>query len=469
MPRKRRISKMIGNTREEGLPSDRTTFSRRGVDRGGSASSGPSYSIASAKGYDGSTITTFATFEPIFAVRPKVLQTAYSFISPVDCAILQAGGVIPVLTTELATVFNNTFDIMLDNIAMKYANAQNLNLAVAADWGFYVTEWFNAASSYAFLTSLLNGDGFNEVTTRIAQTGVTFRSRIQTGMDRLQNVPIVPGLWDLILRCVGYFASYSGGDCWLGYPNLTSSSSADFTQTASWNNVLTVAESNLAALQGSTTAESGVIRIVTSEYYGAPPPVPYPGVRVCKALYEQFRLMSTRTQGLSNVFANPATTNGTLGTGSGQLVPLLIPKGSEDDPWWTSLYRIHPFDFVNNDVNANAGMFGLFNEDPTVPSNVVDYVQGNLAVTNFTIPISGLDGFSSPLNENYWAPITSGTPAGASADRRVQNDFTVFNVSIDQLAANTMALMRNIYVDKGRISYPKDCKDVSAMKIRAKM
>lgn len=457
----------IGNTSAKGLPGTAAAPSRNGVNRERSSTPINAFKGVIATNYAGENFTTYPTFEPIFTGRPKVIGVEYLTAS---IATLSSGAAtVSNVGGTLQSNFRNNFALLLDNIARKYANAQNLTLTTIVDWQNYCTQWFECASAFYGLVCLLNSDGFNEICNQIALTGVTFRARIQTDLDRLRNIPIFPGAWSIIERSVGMFASYVGGDVYMALLNNSSNGTPlDMTLTASWSTIVNQAELQLNTLAGISTGEVGLLRIVISEFFGEPPDIPYSGVKVHRGLYDQFKLRACVFRGATNSFGFPYTQTGTAVADTNQTVSVLIPKGCEKDWWWLQLYRAQVFMWSNNTVLANQQAFGCFVDNPGVTSTIRYYVQGGAG--NPPSPIaSPLDGFSSPWNENYWAPLCGGVAVNYSQDIRVQSDFTSYAIPLDTMINATMRIQDGLISRRETFGLPAGCEVWSSMKARPSM
>jgi len=439
------------------------------VNRGGMSSAGQArqYIGTLGSGIDGSKVVTFPTFEPLFTGRNKVIQVEAATINP---GAHYLGALTFPAPASMGANFQNNYQLLLDNVARAYANAQGLGLTTIADVITFSINWMQAYATLMPLVSILNGDGFNEVITKMAQTLTTFRSRIQTQYDRLQTVPVPPGFIDLVDRCFGVFASDSGDDCYINLFNLTAvGAPTDLYTTANINTLLNNVDTALANLIGGTIIESGTIRIVFAEYYGAPAELSYPGVKISRALYEQFRVMALWNVAGANIFTAPPLQTGVVTAGSGQTVALLVPQGYEDDPWWFQLSRWAPFGATNNILVANTGGFGLAFPLISVSTTIRGYPQGGAVSTAF-VAAGALNGYTSPLNELYYAPPVAAADVNPYAnDGRNQNSFTVFNVNFDYLANETMQMQNRILVGKQRIPQCKDLQMYSTERVRSRL
>jgi hypothetical protein len=357
------------------------------------------------------------------------------------------------------------YTAMVDNLARTYANAQGLQLTTQSDFPAWLFQFMNALCGYIGLISILNGDGFNDRVTQLCQQLTNFRSRIQTGYERLASMPFPPGLIDIAVRCCGLFASYMGGDCYLHYPNFGASGTPfDLTSSAAITTFITGIEAQVAALQ--TQAENGIVRIVLAEYFGDPVPLPFPGVRVCRSLYDQFRVVAIQNIATTNVFASPYILN-TSAAGNPGNVPVLVPKGYENDPLWYSLFRVKPWAGFNNVVKADAAMLGLFNDSAGVSSTIRYYLEGSSTSTVENVTNAVLNGYATVGNEFYFAPQPANSDiTGYSTDFRTQNDFTLFNVSWDYILNQTIRGWTDILTGKMRIPYPPDCVDFNNTKLK---
>jgi len=456
-----------GRHRKSGAPGEvsnsvpTTPMVRHGVDKGQRTVPQLAYQGVMATGIDGTKLMTFSTYEPIFLNRPKII--AFESVAP-SCDQTCSGTNVFSMNTSLANNFQNQYTVLVDNIARATANAQLLPLALGNDFAIYVNTWLTATAGYMGLISILNGDGFNERCTNLAQALTQFRSRIQTGYDRLSLFPIPPGFIDIVYRSFGLFASGAGNDCYLNILNTTSAGvPLDMTVAANINTLLTSYETALAGLMGSIL-ESSVIRIVCSEYYGAPAQLPYPGVRVSRCLYDQFRLMATNLQATTNVFGGPYIENGAILPSPGATIPVLIPKGYESDPWWLSYYRFAPFLSFNNVAKVNTQYQGVF--FPSTTNSTADriYIQGGTVTATETITAASLDGYTKALNELYYAPYAASSALnGYATDTRVQNDFTVIMASMDTIGELTMQMQTHIVAGKGRLAPPSGLQDYTSM------
>jgi len=401
---------------------------------------------------EGGGAISFPTYDPLFTARTKVMQI--SLPAP-DPSGFSSGPGVPLFTSGLANDFTIIAQSLIDNLARAYANAQGLSLTSTGDLVNYIGTYLAIYGRYAGLCGILNGDGFNDRMQQIAIQGITRRSRIQTGMDRLQSLPFPPGLIDIAERCLGCFATYVGGDVILSMCDPgTSGSPVDLTSGANWDTLLAGTETLLEALV--TGAEAGVIRIILAEYYGDPTPFPFYGIKVGRSLFDEKQLMGAQFLGATNVFANPYLITGAGTISGGAAVPILIPKGCETDPWWSTLYRVQPVMMVNNQVKANAGSLGLFRQDIGFNSQLRWYSVGG-TTSNNSQASTPFNGYTDPMNEFYfWPPVGNSEIVGYANDTRSQRDFELFNIALDTIVNNTMMLTRKIYLEKARFPLPPD-------------
>lgn len=436
--------------------------SQKGVNRGQKPHSVNIYQGVTATGMDGTKLISFPTYEPLFLNRPKVFQVETQSVSCDSCC---TGTVQFAMNSALGNNFTNCYTVLLDNIASAYANAQGLTLTTATDFANYCNTWFVAAAGYIALISIINGDGFNERVTSLAQVLTTRRSRIQTGYDRLASIPIPPGFIDLVYRSFGLFANDKGDDCYLNIMNTAATGvPLDLTNGTNVDTLLTQYETALVGLAGAVN-ESGLVRIVLSEFYGGPSPLPYPGVRLSRALYNQFRLMATQFLAATNVFGGPYIQTGTAVPTNGHNIPLLIPQGFEDDPWWMSYYRFNPYMSFNNVVKANAQFIGLFNQSTVGSTGDRIYIQGSATTAAESVSSGVLDGFTLALNELYFAPYAaSSTIGGYATDTRTQNDFTVITANQDIIANETINMQTKLVAGKQRLAAVAGLTEYSSMK-----
>jgi hypothetical protein len=426
-------------------------FVKKGLTRGGGAGSAGTTPLVKVSNADGSIVTTFPSYEPLFGNRNKIIQVEYSgfntnsftnsavIASPWETALQSSQGII--------------YTRLLDNIVMKYADVQNLALSSYNDFASFKNQYAVALASYLPLIAILNGDGFNERVSQLAQVGTSWRTRIQSGYDRLQTIPIAPGLIDTVSRMVGLFATYQGGPCILANFNSTAGvSPIDLTLSASWNTLVNNAETALSLLL--TQAEAGIIRTVLSEYYGAPTPLPYPGVRLDDGLFHAHRLKSwLNLNGATNGFSVPYLLNGaTAWPATGGQVPVLIPRGHETEIWWTTLFKPGAFGAFNNVAKASCINVGFMTEN-TQTSSIRYYVQ-NQVTSNTSSATATLNGFSDPMNEFYWAPpVANSDTIGYGSDARDQNEFTMVTVTMDHIASQTIHYDQMVWIGKQRIPF----------------
>lgn len=414
---------------------------------------------------DGSVMVTFPTFEPLFTFRPKVTQIEWSNTN-IGSFLTANTGTPTFLTNPTINMNDISFGVMVDNIAKAYANAQLLQLTALVDYRNYINNYLSTLGSVMALVSILNGDGFNEVVSQLAQKLVTFRSRIQTVMDRLQLIPIPPGILDFCTRTFGLFAAYAGGDCILSTLMTVGSTGVplDLNVLANINTYLTTCESSLLTLE--STAESGTIRIVLSEYFGDPAPLPFPGVRIARPLYDQFYVMGMYNLATTNVFGVPYLAPNATSVIAENTVPVLIPRGAEQEVWWTTLWRAQPFVSYNNVAKALADTAGLVTLNPANQITVRQYPVNNGAEGTFT-NTTATDGWSSAMPEFYWAP-----PSGASnaapygVDIRTQRDFLLFEVPVTQIINQTVAMTKRIMINKERFPYSSYVQEWSTQRVR---
>jgi hypothetical protein len=460
MPRRAGRNKpSIGNSSSGPPARNPVDAMSRSLTRGGSTAISASPQII-VPGYDGSVLTTWPTYEPIFTGRPHIVQFEPNKI---DISFN-----IPVPWTQgnaSTSDFSNIYQILVDNLATTYANAQNLQLAAGADWGTYINTWAYAFGIYYPLMGILNGDGFNDRMTQMSQAMTQYRSRIQTGYERLQTYPYIPGLFDLMTRVVGVFADIEGGDVIISILNQANANGipTDLTIGANITTLLNQAELALATLQGA--GEEGLVRIVLKEYYGMNPPLPWNGVKVGRSLYDAFHRKAVQVIGATNVFSWPYAFSGTAGTQPG-LLPISIPKGAEKDPWHQTLFGYQPWAGFNNVAKANADLLGWISDFGSASSILRYYTQAGTTSVVSTLAAL-LNGYTDPWNDYLWAPpVAASDITGYGADLRVQRDFTIVMASFDYILQQTMELRRDVFVGKKRVSLPSDVSDWNAAKLQ---
>jgi len=408
---------------------------------------------------DGGRAVIFPTFEPIYGGKPHVNIVEFNQI---NIPFVANGGVSPSGTPAILNEYNLVYAMMLDNIARAYANAQNLNLTALTDMTAFIKLFMQAASVYIALGSILNGDGWNERVSQMATIVGPLRARVQQGFDRLQSIPMPPGILDLLYRSFGLFAAYEGGHVWFSVFNSSGIvTPADYTTLAAYQTILSNAELALTTL--TTAAEQGPIRIVFSEFYGAPEPISAPGVRICPGLYNQFRLMGVIFSGATNSTGFPYVTRAT-GVQDASM-SILIPRGYEDQIWWSSYWRLQCFSVFGTVVKANATIVGMITQTGTLNTSIGYMVQGQTTQNNSQTTGVVANGFSDPLYELYFQPLVNGLATDLASDVRTQNDFSSYPISPDIMTDNTVNIIRRVFVGKEKFGYPSDTREYNVARI----
>jgi len=419
-----------------------------------------SYPWSSSTGVDGSVISTFPTFEPVFTNRPHILQ--------IESGVVQCNSFNTPASSQSTAFLDNykmQFGLMVDNLARAYANAQLLQLTTQGDFGSYLNSYMTSLSGYLALISILNADGYNDRLSNLAQVLTPLRSRIITGYERLQTAPIVPGLVDMANRTSGLFSMAKGDPVILHYGyNSTSGTPLDLTVPTNITTLLTSVE--LLAGSVISGAESGQVRTVLAEYYGDPTPLPFPGVKVGRSLFEQFLIASYQNIGTTNVFAAPAVVQSSA-TFASTSIPLMIPRGCENDPWWHTLYRFQPFSAFNNVAKGSAAPIGLWTQSVAIASTINSYANSVTSPATTFATGGSLNGFSNPMNDFYWAPLPAASDITEYADDvRIQRDYTLFNVSFDYMVQQTVRMQNDMYSGKKRIPLPSDITEHNTGRVR---
>jgi len=424
--------------------------------------------METARTMDGGSISNFPYINTVTISESRVMQ-----IESVNTSFdsLSAGASSFGFNAMLTSNFLSNFNFILDGIARQYANAQNLVLATPADFAVYINTYASALSKYLALISILNGDGFNDRISGLSQVLTSRRARIQTGYERLQQFPIPPGIVDLVARMCGCFAVAPAGNVFIHYAYAGSNNTPlDLTNGTSADSLLTECETQLAALLSN--AESGLVRIVLAEYYGVPVPLPYPGVRMCRGLYDTFRLMAIQFNGVSNNFVWPWIENGANLVAFDGAVQVYIPRGYENDPLFTTFFRgPQPFGAYNNVIIANKGHFiGAFTGlNSGTQTNMREYAAGS---TSSNFGTTGIPGstfvYTNVMAEFYWAALAGASEVNASADVRPASEFARFTVNAGYLAQETARTQTNMLQGKARFPYPSDCTEYSTMNVKSR-
>jgi len=353
------------------------------------------------------------------------------------------------------------FTYITDQLMRDYANLALLALGVTSTQFFaYVNTYCEVLAECVMLSSILNADGFNEITSTLALSMTSFRAGLREDFNRLNSLPMAPGVIDLVLRHAGYFAPYEGGPCILPW-SATTIAIADLTNPANVGAILGRAASQLTTLMTDPTYQP--IRAVLAKWFGDPIPLPAPGVRVSRSLFDSFRLMMWKRSsgtpvvdysfpyiqnGDGLVITNPIINDG---------VPLMVPRGTKD-PLWMTLLRPKPFGLFNNaQAGGDQGDVGFITSSLVgSPESMGVYSQANLTPFAVLTLAGALDGFNSPFNDFYYAPLTGAGVVGYGSDHRMQQDFVVFNVDIGTINSQTNETWWDIWADKRRIPNPSD-------------
>lgn len=417
---------------------------------------------------DGAAITEFTTFDAVYSARNRVLgmeTVAQDFFSTLQNAGLGT-------TTFLQSSVNNTRDLiyiqMVDALARKYANAQNLFLTSANDLNTYVDPFMGALSTIISLVSLYNSDGYNEVLSKIAQAGGTNRAAVQSLLDRIQTLPIPPGMVDLVCRNYGCFANEEGDVVWMNVHNNTGNATVlDMTLAASWTTLVANATTDLNTV--ITASESGTIRIVLEEWLGDPIAIPTPGLRLGRSLAEQFRVQACLGQGATNVFCFPYLVNG--GTTIADItLPVWVPAGCESDPMWATLLRLNFAGLYNNVVKANADYAGAFTST-ALGTSIRAYPVGNGASGVTTLaPGTPLNGYTNSLNDLLFACMPANSEAAPfTTEQRGLQGYSVFDVPLSELIEQTNQWYQRTWINKARWPYPAGTREYNVARLSNRM
>jgi hypothetical protein len=412
-------------------------------------------------GVDQSVAAEFPTFRSVLTNQPSLIQFeshTCNFSSLVD----QATGTLTFLTQPLINMRDLAYNQMLDAVARKWGNAQGLALGTPADFGSFVAQYMQVYAELVSLASILNSDGYNTTLSKMAVAGNQYRNRIQNAFDRLQTVPMAPGVIDLILRLFGCFCEYEGATAYMLIQHTAGGSPLDMTSSASWSTLVTAMEGELAGI--TSVSEQAAIRVVLEETFGNPIPLPVPGMRVSRGLVEMLRTSTMPVQQTTNVFGFPFVNNG----GSvlqDVTIPLLVPVGYEGDMLWSTLMRYNALNCFSNVAKATENIIGLFASLSTQNFTYAWYTPTGVV----TIPVIGTvtdDG--NPTDELPWLiPAIASRTLMAGIGLGMSN-YSVFEVPFSWMIDQTVQFYGLLFVKGGRVPYPAGTKDLSVGKIRSR-
>jgi hypothetical protein len=407
-----------------------------------------------APSWDGGIITTFPFFNPVESNEVDIIQMETSSLWQFGAT---AGGQHSFGTQETNN-WQANYNWMLDNLAREYVNAQNLTLTTQSDFALYINTYAAAASPLFAVVSLFNADGFNQRLSSLAQAATQNRARAQAAMERLQQFPIPPGVLDFIEMYSGIFGTIPGGSVIMNYSlnGGTNGQPTDLTSLAGSSTLLTQAETAITQL--GTNSESNLARLVIAEYFGDPLPLPFPGVKMSRGLYDLMRLRSMQFRGATNYFTFPFLQAGSTSTTIDATVPLIIPRGMENWPIWSSLYIPHALGNTNNVVLASLNQeFGLLQDSGSATTGFRSYPKGGVgsSLVTLALPISSFP-YNSPFGDYYWAAMTGNSEVGYSNDVRGSVDVAKFYVSFSLRAQNSMRIADDILQGKKRVPQMPD-------------
>jgi hypothetical protein len=355
------------------------------------------------------------------------------------------------------------YNQMVDALARKYANAQNLFLTTPADFSLYVNSYIQGLAALLSLVSILNSDGFSEVTSKWAQVGGIKRAEIQSKLDRFQDMPIPPGLVDWIVRFYGFFAEDEGEMLWFVLQNDSASGTPlDMSLIASWTTILANIDTQLINL--ATGAESGIVKIVLTEYLGAAVQIPTPGVRISRALTEYPKTQAMWGAGATNTFGFPWITNGS-GTLVDATIPIFVPNDCEDDPFWATLWRPNALLASNNVAKATAAAIGLTTSPVNaVSSGIRSYpLAGGASNAVSVTPGTPLNGYTNALNEYLWACLGSNSEVGPYAtEQRGFEGYSLFELALSEMIAQSIQISQKTFLGMQRWPYPVGTREYNA-------
>jgi hypothetical protein len=404
--------------------------------------------------WDGGIITSFPFINPLETGEMDIFQWE-SQGSGLNLG--QTAGPFALATAETSN-FQANYNFMLDNLARAYANTQNLTLTTPSDFTSYLTTWWGAASPLFTLVSLLNADGFNQRLSQVAQIGSTLRARIQADMERLQQFPIPPGILDLCEMYSGVIGTIPGLSVMIIANDIGGSAGnpQDFTTVAGWTQYLTQAETSLGQLL--TNTESNIVRIVLAEYFGEPSPLPYPGVKMSRGLYDMIRLRSISFRGGVNFFVFPFVEGGANTAAFDGTVPIYVPRGVESWPLWSTLYRPWAIGAFNNVVLANGSVnLGIYMDQAGAQSQQRTYPKGSVisGVGGTGVPTAAFS-YSNPIGEYYWAEMAGNSEISYVNDVRGSVDVIKFFTTLSTMVENSNRFVDDILQGKQRVPQMPD-------------
>jgi hypothetical protein len=444
---------------ERGVSTDSTSFAGSG--KVSSASTG--YPVALHKGFGGIVSSNHPTFDKILTTRAKVIGMEFSVASTRGRAAASGAGDVTYVSSPLSNSTDILFQQMIDAVILKIANAQTAVLTNGADFGTYLNTYLSTWASLYSMASMLNADGFNEVTEKVAAAGTQLRSRVQSAYERLQSLPICPGFVDIVPWWFGLTAPYEGGPAWLVTMNTAGSGAAlDYSNSANWTTILNQIETALTTL--ITASESGIVKFIMAEYFGTPPELPVHGVKIHPGLYDGLKLVAFPFAGATKTFVLPAlTTDGTAVVKSGT-VPLFIPVELRDYPIWSTFNRLMPFGGCSNVNNADASFTGMFEISNGGAWTLRKYPTGGGAPSTVSLTASASDGYGTGAENIFYSPAINSETDFAN-DGRPHGDYIVYQMSTDQIIDETVKMDQRLWIAKERLPLPAGTKMWSTNKV----